>query len=222
MTDAHNEHPKPTTRRGGRRTLLCDAAITVLAREGGRGLTHRAVDREAHVPEGTTKNYFPTRESLLEATAKRMAEQHRIAVEQLHQSTPDSVSATQVSWLYPALLRRALTDPTQILAMFELYLEAVRRPGVRQALGHMAVANAGSAVALHHTVGLPTTPRQAGLLDAYFLGLAISLLALPEHALQAVGMTDPDELGLALFTATTSHLHSDDQTGPGESNQATT
>ncbi|MCP2167558.1 transcriptional regulator, TetR family [Goodfellowiella coeruleoviolacea] len=175
----------------------------MLARDGGRGLTHRAVDREANVPEGTTKNYFPTRESLLEATAARMADQHRVAVEQLHQSTPDSVSATQVSWLYPALLRRALTDPTQILAMFELYLEAVRRPRVRQALGRMAVANANSAVALHHTVGLPTTPREAGLLDAYFLGLAISLLALPDQALHTIGMTNPDELGLALFTAAT-------------------
>jgi DNA-binding transcriptional regulator YbjK len=44
-----------------RRELLCDTAIAVLATEGGRGLTHRAVDRQAGVPLGTTKNYFPTR-----------------------------------------------------------------------------------------------------------------------------------------------------------------
>ncbi|MEM9696644.1 MAG: TetR/AcrR family transcriptional regulator, partial [Myxococcota bacterium] len=44
-----------------RRRALCDAAIRVIAREGGRGLTHRAVDREAAVPRCTTSNYFRTR-----------------------------------------------------------------------------------------------------------------------------------------------------------------
>ena len=72
----------------GRRPLLADAAITVLAREGGRGLTHRAVDREAGVPEGTAKNYYPTRDSLLTAAANRMADQHRAAVAQLRATTP--------------------------------------------------------------------------------------------------------------------------------------
>src|SRR5947209_594925 len=134
-----------TARRRGqpaRRPLLADATITVLARDGGRGLTHRAVDREAGVPEGTTKNYHPTRESLLAAAAERMAEQHRAAVEQLRATTPATATPDQIRMLYPALIRRAVhDDPTQILAMFELYLEAVRRPAIRQALGDMVTAN---------------------------------------------------------------------------------
>ena len=36
-----------------RRATLVDAAIEVLAREGARGLTFRAVDAEAAVPAGT-------------------------------------------------------------------------------------------------------------------------------------------------------------------------
>ena len=36
-----------------RRAALVDAAIEVLAREGARGLTFRAVDVEAAVPNGT-------------------------------------------------------------------------------------------------------------------------------------------------------------------------
>jgi DNA-binding transcriptional regulator YbjK len=51
------------------RDRLRDAAIKVLAEEGGRGLTHRAVDAAADMPPGTTKNYFPTRQSLLRAAA---------------------------------------------------------------------------------------------------------------------------------------------------------
>lgn len=48
-----------------RRTLLADAALDVLADEGMRGLTHRAVDRRAAMPPGTTSAYFRTRAALL-------------------------------------------------------------------------------------------------------------------------------------------------------------
>jgi DNA-binding transcriptional regulator YbjK len=189
-------------RPGSRRALLGDAAIAILAREGGRGLTHRAVDREAGVPQGTTKNYFPTRESLLEAAAARMADEHRAAVERLHDTTPSQVSPSQLGELYPALLNRAVNgDPTQLLAMAELYLEAVRRPGVRTALGEMAIANAESAVALHRVAGLDSTTRDVGVLDAYLLGISLSLLALPAEALRRIGLDDPYSLGLGVFAA---------------------
>jgi DNA-binding transcriptional regulator YbjK len=189
-------------RPGSRRALLGDAAIAILAREGGRGLTHRAVDREAGVPQGTTKNYFPTRESLLEAAAARMADEHRAAVQRLHDTTPSQVSPSQLGELYPALLNRAVNgDPTQLLAMAELYLEAVRRPGVRTALGEMAIANAESAVALHRVAGLDSTTRDVGVLDAYLLGISLSLLALPAEALRRIGLDDPYSLGLGVFAA---------------------
>jgi AcrR family transcriptional regulator len=185
-----------------RRELLCDTAISVLAGEGGRGLTHRAVDRGAAVPQGTTKNYFPTRESLLEACAHRMTELHLAAVRRLRDTTPTDITPTEVAELYPALLRRAVAeDPTQMLAMFELYLEAVRRPGVRAALSRMVVANAEAGADLHRAAGLPSTVRDAGLLDAYFLGVAVSLLALPPDALRTVGLEDPYALGLGLFSS---------------------
>lgn len=185
-----------------RRDLLCDTAIQILAVEGGRGLTHRAIDREAGVPLGTTKNYFRTREAILEAAAHRMTALHKAAVDRLRETTPADISPTDVSELYPALLRRAVADdPTQMLAMMELYLEAVRRPGVREALSGMVVANAEAGAALHQAAGLPSTVRDAGLLDAYFLGVAISLLALPVDTLRTVGLDDPYALGIGLFAA---------------------
>jgi DNA-binding transcriptional regulator YbjK len=185
-----------------RRDLLCDCAIAVLAAQGGRGLTHRAVDRAAGVPQGTTKNYFPTREALLGAAAARMTASHAAAVRRLRETTPEGITPAEVAGLYPALLRRAVVqDPTQLLAMVELYLEAVRRPGVRAALGRMAVSNARAGAGLHAAAGLPSTVRDAGLLDAYFLGVAVSLLALPAEALREVGLDDPDALGSGLFRA---------------------
>ncbi|WP_245847839.1 TetR/AcrR family transcriptional regulator [Lentzea kentuckyensis] len=186
-----------------RRDLLCDTAIQILAVEGGRGLTHRAIDREAGVPIGTTKNYFPTREAILTASAARMTALHRAAVDRLRETTPADISASDVAELYPALLRRAVADdPTQMLAMVELYLEAVRRPGVRAALSGMVLANAEAAATLQRAAGLPATVRDTGLLDAYFLGVAISLLALPTETLRTVGLDDPYALGIGVFSAT--------------------
>lgn len=185
-----------------RRPLLADAAIAVLARDGGRGLTHRAVDREARVPEGTTKNYYPSRERLLEAAAGRMAEQHRAAVDQLRATTPATATPAQLRMLYSGLVDRAVRhDPTQILAMFELYLEAVRRPGIRTALGDMVTANATAAVDLHRAAGLASTPAAAGLLDACLLGVIVAQLALPPDALDEIGLDDP-RVGERLFDAT--------------------
>ena len=187
----------------GRRPLLADAAIAILARDGSRGLTHRAVDREAGVPEGTTKNYYPTRHAILEAAAHRMAEQHRAAVDQLRETTPAGVTPHQLRQLYPALIRRAAIDPTQALAMFELYLEAVRQPAIRAALGTMAVANAAAGADLHLAAGLPSGTHTTGVLDACILGVIITQLALPGDTLEQIGLADTDIIGTQLFDAAT-------------------
>lgn len=191
----------PTGRRIGRRPLLADAAITILARDGGRGLTHRAVDREAHVPEGTTKNYHPTRQAILEAAAARMAQLHHAAIDRLRDTTPPGATPHQLRALYPALVRRATLDPTQALAMVELYLEGIRIPAVRTALGTMATANAHATTRLHRTAGVTSDTADTGLLDACLLGVLLSRLALPPDALDTTGLGDTDTVGTRLFDA---------------------
>ena len=57
-----------------RRSELADAAIATLARDGSRGLTHRAVDRAAGLPESSTSFYFRSRLDLLRAAVRRLAE----------------------------------------------------------------------------------------------------------------------------------------------------
>src|SRR5690349_23921730 len=57
-----------------RRNALLDAAIEVLAKEGSRGLTLRAVDKEADVPVGTATNYFANRAELLRQIMERTHE----------------------------------------------------------------------------------------------------------------------------------------------------
>ncbi len=57
-----------------RRTELADAAVALVADQGLKGLTHRAVDGAAGVPIGTTSNYWRTRDALVEAVVARFEE----------------------------------------------------------------------------------------------------------------------------------------------------
>jgi DNA-binding transcriptional regulator YbjK len=57
-----------------RRTQLLDAALAVVADKGMKGLTHRAVDAAAQLPQGTTSNYYRNRASLVEAVLDHLLE----------------------------------------------------------------------------------------------------------------------------------------------------
>ncbi len=188
------------SQRSNRRAVLADAAVEVLAREGGRGLTHRAIDREAGFPEGTTKNYHATREALFVAIGRRVAEQQTAAMRRLREQLPDGVAQSDVTALYLAMLRRMVTTArSQFLALFELHLEGVRNPQVSAALGEITLAGVDSAVHLHAAVGEPIPARGAGLLDAGMLGVAMSMLSLPDDVVGRIGFDDPAALGRSLL-----------------------
>lgn len=60
-----------------RRPAIADAAITIIARDGLRSLTHRAVDRELELPAGSTSYYARTRRQLIQAVVHRLADRTR-------------------------------------------------------------------------------------------------------------------------------------------------
>ncbi len=94
----------------GRRRVLCDAAIQLLADEGAKGLTHRKVERQAGLPDGTTSSYFPTRSALLRATAERVAELDAADFEtvmQQHDSSETTTTVTSLSVLAEMAFRSA-------------------------------------------------------------------------------------------------------------------
>jgi len=113
-----------------RREVLADAAITVLAHSGGRGLTHRAVDRAADVAEGSTSYYFRTRASLLSAVVARLAA--------LDTATfPDHSGPGRpglVDDLTDVIEQVTTTGRHRLLARYELTLEATRRPELAEVL----------------------------------------------------------------------------------------
>jgi DNA-binding transcriptional regulator YbjK len=67
-----------------RRTRVLDAAIAIIGDGGLRTLTHRAVDRRLDLPEGSTSNYFRTREALLDAAIDRLLEVDQATLTDIH------------------------------------------------------------------------------------------------------------------------------------------
>ncbi|MGW6983220.1 TetR/AcrR family transcriptional regulator [Streptomyces sp. NPDC054932] len=189
-----------------RRDRLRDAAIGVLAQAGGRGLTHRAVDAAAAVPAGTAKNYFPTRDALLQGAAERCAEQYRALAAALAGAGPGPgpgpADAAQLAALLADLLRNvAGPGRPRVLAYLELRAEATRRPWLAALLDPVAAADFTAYAHLLRTAGLPAGPERARALTLALHGAVPHLLAGAPAALAAAGLDDLDRFARELLAA---------------------
>ncbi|MFJ4656487.1 TetR/AcrR family transcriptional regulator [Nocardia sp. NPDC088792] len=66
-----------TTSTADRRTSIVDSAIDLIAEQGLRALTHRALDTALELPAGSTSYYFRTKRALVEAIVERIATRSR-------------------------------------------------------------------------------------------------------------------------------------------------
>lgn len=163
-----------------RRGALVDAAIEVLAREGARGLTFRAVDAEAAVPAGTASNYFANRDHLLTQAGVRVYERlqpDEATIARQRASTPDRET-------YAALMRelvgRISAFRAGYLALLELRLEATRRPALRALLTERVRADIEANVAHHEESGLPGDATAVRLLYLALNWIIVEQLTLPD------------------------------------------
>ncbi|MCX5414121.1 TetR/AcrR family transcriptional regulator [Streptomyces sp. NBC_00059] len=122
--------PTRTAAPSSRAELIADTALALLAERGMRGLTHRAVDERAGLPQGSTSNHARTRQALLEVTVRRLAELEArvLAPGELRTGGgPDEAAGGLAHALH-----RYLTGSTELLVCrYELALEATRRPELR-------------------------------------------------------------------------------------------
>jgi DNA-binding transcriptional regulator YbjK len=163
-----------------RRDRLADAAIELLARDGARGLTHRAVDVEAGEPPGTTSRYFRTRNALMTGVVNRARTAHFAALRTAPQGTVDR--AVVVRHL-TQMVHNALTkNRSRHLAMFELFLESTRRPGLRAALAETRAAQNTLIRDLHHAAGIELTEAGATLLVNAISGFIFAELTSPDDS----------------------------------------
>ncbi|MDF2993493.1 MAG: TetR family transcriptional regulator [Microbacterium sp.] len=160
-----------------RRSALADAGIRVLAEEGARGLTHRAVDAIAGTPRGTASNYFPTRDDLVAALVSRIEE--RLTPDPV-ESPGDRPAGTALFADYVRdVVRRLSADPHVSLALFELRLEASRKPSVATTLGAWRQRAFRDDIAFNAAVGLPGGPTEIALLHYAIDGVMLDRLTVP-------------------------------------------
>lgn len=166
-------------RNPGRRAALLDAAIDVLADEGARGLTFRAVDQRAGVPAGTASNYFASRDEILTRAGERVYE--RLEPDE---AVPVSTftgprDRARLTELMHALVERVADFPAGFLALLELRLEATRRPQLRDVLTARIRADLDSNVENHLRSGLPGDETTVVLLWLALNWLIVERLTLP-------------------------------------------
>ena len=162
-----------------RRRTIADAGITVLAREGSRGLTHRAIDAVAQVPTGTTSNYFRSRDALIEGLVDRIGERLAPTPEDLERRSAAAPGAALFADYVRDIVRRLTADRDVTLALFELRLEGGRRPEVAAVLGAWQRAGFEGDVAFNTAAGLPGGRREIALFHYAIDGLLLDRLTTP-------------------------------------------
>ncbi|MGG8407105.1 TetR/AcrR family transcriptional regulator [Streptomyces sp. 12297] len=155
-----------------RRAALLDAAIEVLAREGSRGLTLRAVDAEAGVPTGTASNYFANRAQMLAQVLHRTRER-------LVPDPAELAGPLDAATLLRALLQRMRRERSVHIAMLELRLEATRRPELHAELTRFLGLELEANIRFHLDSGLPGDRTGVVLLYLAMLGLIVDDLTAP-------------------------------------------
>ncbi|TDD88189.1 TetR/AcrR family transcriptional regulator [Actinomadura rubrisoli] len=162
-----------------RRAALVDAAIEVLARDGARGLTFRAVDAEAGVPAGTASNYFAKRDELFTQAGGRIYERLQPDATTLAGTREGPRDAARVTELLREIVGRISAFRTGYLALLELRLEATRRPELRDVLTERVRADVEANVAHHLESGLPGDATSVRLLYLALNWLIVERLTLP-------------------------------------------
>ncbi|MFF8816103.1 TetR/AcrR family transcriptional regulator [Streptomyces pactum] len=202
MTAAPTGRPDRTARIG----LVADTAIGLLASRGLRGLTHRAVDEAAGLPQGSTSNLARTRAALLATAVRRLAERearvfglagptgHDGPTGPTGHDGPTGLAALAghggpaagpeaAAEVIATALHRALTDHRDLLiARYELALEATRRPELREIYDSAGAAFREPVAELLRAAGSPAPERHTLAVVAWCDGVLFACSAGPYHA----------------------------------------
>ncbi len=156
--------------------MLADAGIDVLAREGARGLTHRAVDRAASVPQGTSSNYFPRRDLLVAALVERIGERLAPDADVLARLGAQAPDRALFAEYIRDIVTRLSTRRDVTIALFELRLEATRRPEIATVLADWQRRAFLADVEFNSATGLPGGAFEVALFHYAIDGLMFDRL----------------------------------------------
>jgi DNA-binding transcriptional regulator YbjK len=176
----------------GRREQILEAALRVIGRSGREAVTHRAVAEEAGVPLGSTTYYFDSRDDLLgqalEHVAAREAERYDMRAEELRDvKTPRELADRLIEELVAAA-----EDRIAYIAEYEIWLEAGRRPELREAAQNWCDAEQRSVAVAMEALGSSDPATDASLVVAAIDGLGERVLAREEDPAEAAKEFRPE------------------------------
>jgi TetR/AcrR family transcriptional regulator, regulator of biofilm formation and stress response len=177
-----------------RRQAILEAALRVIAERGVPAATHRAVAEEADVPLSATTYYFESLDDLLEGALQLFVQEDARRLTALTERIEgQDLSPEEIAALFRA-------EVGCDAAQFELYVEASRRPRLREAAQRSIELYATVAETALRAAGAPEPaidPRAfVALFDGYGLhrvagvddqGLEEALMALWAAATRAIG-----------------------------------
>jgi DNA-binding transcriptional regulator YbjK len=160
-----------------RRDVLIRAAVGLIAREGLAVVSHRTVARAAGVPLGATTYYFASKTELLREALEVIADAEigvlERAAERLgdHRLDADVVADVLVELCGPQL------GLGPKLARFEIYIEAARRPALREVVARRTEALTRLAETALRSMGCEHAAERAEPLVAGLDGVLLQELA---------------------------------------------
>ncbi len=163
------------------------AAVGVLAASGLRGLTHRAVDAAAGLPEGTCSAYFRTRTALLVALAEHVGGQLSRDVDAMAAGLPPARAGEDpqpghvgaVAAAVADLLLRWLARPEIVRAQAELALEAARHPELMAVFDRWRAGLLRLVEGIAEDSGRPPRPHRAAVAVAALEGVLVTAARMP-------------------------------------------
>lgn len=110
-----------------RRDVVTDSAIAVVAEQGVRGLTHRAVDALAELPVGSTSNVYRTRDALITGIMERIGELNSQQLERMPEQMR-SQDADPIEVAVEFCMNWLTTDRNRFYTMMMLSLDPALPP----------------------------------------------------------------------------------------------
>jgi DNA-binding transcriptional regulator YbjK len=158
-----------------RRTEILDGALHVLAEHGMRGLTHRAVDAAAGIPQGSTSYYFRSRSALVGGCVERLLELDFAIEGPIFSAVGLDVRAL-VDVLVDVAVSLVTTQRHRTVARYELNLAAMRDPQLRATLMRAGDTVRAFGSGMLRALGATDAARSAEELAATLDGLMFTAL----------------------------------------------
>ena len=146
-----------------------------------RALTHRAVDAAAGVPMGSTANYFPTREGLVEAIVEWVSAQERANFDELAQTVCPTTPVELARVVASAARDAAEVHRNLTLARYAFLVEAGHNPAIRQRVAETGNRVGAWLAAWMRLIG-SHNPHHLHVVSNYVTGLVLHQLAMPDPA----------------------------------------